>query len=261
MIYGAIIGDIVGSRFEFDKSPKTKHFSFFDHRCKFTDDTIMTIAVAKALMMPANTEDERKKNIITQLKKFGRKYPYAGYGRAFMGWLMDNDSSPYNSWGNGSAMRCSIVGWLYDNIDTTFTVAKNTAEVTHNHPEGIKGAQATAAVIYMARKRYSKNDIKSYIEKRFGYNLNRTCAEISPTYKHTESCQETVPEAIICFLEGTDFEDVIRNCIYIGGDTDTLGAIAGAMAEAYYGVPEEFKREVSRYLDRDLLTELKTIEM
>lgn len=259
MLYGAIIGDIVGSRFEFDRSPKSKHFSFFDPRCNYTDDTVMTIAVAIA-MINSKSNDEITPNLIKTVKHFGRKYPYAGYGSAFMGWLMDNDSNPYNSWGNGSAMRCSIAGWLYDDYNLTLERAKQTAEITHNHPEGIKGAQATAAVIYLARNGVSKEEIKRTIIQDFGYDLSRTCDEISPTYRHVESCQETVPQAITCFLEGTDFEDVIRNCIYIGGDTDTLGAIAGSMAEAYFGVPDEMKRECKRYLDPFLLKALNDIE-
>lgn len=266
MLYGAIIGDIVGSRFEFDRGNKSKDFALFDPRCNFTDDTIMTLAVAKAMIDSSNieNEDEIKNNLINTVRLFGRKYPFAGYGSRFTQWLCGLDSVPYNSYGNGSAMRCSIVGWLYDDLDTIITRAKNTAEITHNHPEGIKGAEATAAAIYLARKGIKKNAIKKYIIDKFSYDLSRTCDEIRPTYHHVESCQETVPEAITCFLEGTSFEDVIRNAISLGGDTDTLGAIAGSIAEAYFGVPEYMKKEAKKYLDsylREILTNIESMEI
>ena len=187
------------------------------------------------------------------MKKWGSYYPNAGYGHMFLWWLNNEDSKPYNSWGNGSAMRVSPIGWMYDNIEDTRRMAKITAQVTHNHPEGIKGAEATASAIFLARMGYSKEEIKQYIEQEFKYNLNRTCNEIRPTYHHVESCQETVPEAIIAFLEGTDFEDCIRNAISLGGDSDTLTCITGGIAEAFYGIPDNIFKEGLHYLADEFL--------
>lgn len=263
MIYGAIIGDIIGSRFEFKHNLNIhKNFTMFDSKCKVTDDSIMTIAVAKAMIDSIDIvdEDKIKDKLKYYVKLLGRKYPNAGYGSSFKNWLMSNNSMPYNSYGNGSAMRCSITGWLYNNLNTTRQRAKNTAEITHNHPEGIKGAEATASAIFLARNGFNKKEIKDYIQKEFNYNLNRTCNNIKITSNYSNSCQETVPEAIICFLESLSFEDTIRNCVYIGGDTDTLGAIAGSIAEAYYGIPQNIKNISNNYLDRYLLNLLFEIE-
>ena len=274
MIYGAIIGDVVGSRFEHDKGTKTKRFDLFSSNCKFTDDTVLTIAVANAIMdyyetisksilSESNITDNYKriiKLVIDNLKKFGNLYLNVGYGKGFKSWLNDPLSNPYNSYGNGSAMRCSICGWICDSIESTKLLAELTAIVTHNHPEGIKGAQAVATAIYMARNAYSKNDIKNYIQKEFNYNLDRTLAEIRPTYSHKSSCQESVPEAIICFLESKDFEDAIRNALSIGGDTDTIACIAGSIAEAFGHVPYKFIIESSKYLDINLNNALMSIE-
>ena len=243
-MYGAILGDIIGSPYEFDKGNKSKDFEMFEGDAGFTDDTVMTIAVAEALTATLGEDDDFiKDSIVYSMKRWGKKYPDAGYGLRFIDWLASTDPKPYDSYGNGSAMRVSSAGWLYDTLEETLHAAKLTSEVTHNHPEGIKGAQATAAAIFMARTGSSKEDIKNYIVSEFGYDLSRTCDEIRPTYKHVESCQETVPEAITAFLEGESFEDVIRTAVSLGGDCDTLTCIAGSIAEAFYGVPEDLLDE------------------
>lgn len=252
---GAIIGDMVGKPYEFDRSPKVKNFGpLFTKRSGYTDDTVMTIAVAEGLMkagIDADT-DKIKQEIIRSMKAWGRKYPHAGYGGRFGKWIRSDDDKAYGSYGNGSAMRVSSVGWLYDSLERTREVARATAEVTHNHPEGIKGAEATASAIYLARTGKSKEEIKKYIIDEFEYDLSRTTDEIRPAYHHVESCQETVPEAITAFLEGKDFEDVIRNAVSLGGDCDTLTCIAGGIAEAYYGVAEEYKDEALIRLKEDM---------
>ena len=196
--------------------------------------------------------EEIRTEVVRSMKKWGQKYPDAGYGRKFYWWLKANDPQPYGSWGNGSAMRVSSAGWLFDTIEETRKAARLTAEVTHNHPEGIKGAEATAAAIFLARTGSTKEGIREYIVREFGYDLSRTCDEIRPGYHHVESCQETVPEAITAFLEGNDFEDVIRTAVSLGGDCDTLTCIAGGIAEAFYGVPEEMKAECRRRLPEDM---------
>ena len=204
----------------------------------------MTVAVAEALIDTIGQDDKTiKDTLVRSMKKWGTKYPGAGYGGCFYDWLFSDNTKPYRSYGNGSAMRVSAVGWLYDTLEKTRLIARLTAEVTHNHPEGIKGAEATAAAIYMSRTGRSKDEIKSYIIREFGYDLSRTCDEIRPTYHHVESCQKTVPEAITAFLEGTDFEDVIRTAVSLGGDCDTLTCIAGGIAEAFFGIPDFIKAE------------------
>lgn len=256
-MYGAILGDIIGSPYEFDRGNKTKEFPFFDKGCSFTDDSVMTIAVAEALMLANGMgiiDDEKatKDLVIDMMRKWGRKYPGAGYGHRFYTWLKLKDREPYNSYGNGSAMRVSSAGWLFDDLETTRKIARWTAEVTHNHPEGIKGAESTASAIWMARNGCSKGEIKEYIIKEFGYDLSRTCDDIRPGYYHIESCQQTVPEAITAFLEGDDFEDVIRTAVSLGGDCDTLTCIAGSIAEAFYGVPDYLKDECEKRLPDDM---------
>ena len=256
-MYGAILGDIIGSPYEFDRGKKTKDFPLFRRRSKFTDDSVMTIAVAEALMRAGAmgvSEDEQKTKdlIIDMMHKWGHKYPDAGYGGRFYQWLADSAREPYNSWGNGSAMRVSAAGWLYDDPDTTRRIARWTAEVTHNHPEGVKGAESVASAIFMARNGSSKEDIRAFIENDIGYDLSRTCDEIRPGYRHVESCQETVPEALTAFLEGKDFEDVIRTAVSLGGDCDTLTCIAGSVAEAFYGVPDYLMNECERRLPDDM---------
>ena len=233
---GAIIGDMIGAPFEFDRGGKTKSFPLFGKGTEFTDDTVMTVAVAEALMM-SSFSGNIKENVIWYMQKWGKEYPDAGYGARFNVWLHSEDPQPYNSYGNGSAMRVSAAGWLGKDVDSVLRLAKLTAEVTHNHPDGIRGAQATAVCIYMARKGFDKKTMKNYVMEEFGYDLTRTCDEIRPGYHHVESCQQTVPEAITAFLEGEDFEDVIRTAVSLGGDCDTLTCIAGSIAEAFYGIP------------------------
>ena len=252
-MYGAILGDIIGSPYEFDMGDKTKVFPLFSEDSYFTDDTVMTIAVAEAFMCATDDEEVIRQRLIQSMQKWGHRYPGAGYGVRFCGWLESSDPQPYNSFGNGSAMRVSAVAWLFNDLDTVRRMARISAEVTHNHPEGIKGAEAIASAIFLARTSHSKADIKAYIKKHFGYDLSRTCDEIRPGYYHVESCQETVPEAITAFLEGDSFEGVIRTAVSLGGDCDTLTCIAGSIAEGFFGVPEELKKECEKRLSQDLL--------
>ena len=253
-MYGAILGDIIGSPFEFDRGDKTKDFKLFSRRSHFTDDSVMTLAVCEALLKVGQdvTVKEIEDAVISSMQSWGRRYPHAGYGGYFRRWLTARHPEPYNSYGNGSAMRVSAAGWLYDSLKKTRTIAKATANVTHNHPEGIKGAEATASAIFMARNGSSKEEIKKYIENEFHYDLNRTLNEIRPGYHMDETCQKTIPEAIIAFLEAKDFEDAIRNAVSLGGDTDTLGAITGSIAEAYYGIPEWLITECRKRINKDM---------
>ncbi len=239
-MYGAILGDIIGQPYEFNGKGKTKDFPLFCPHPTFTDDTVMTIAVCDGILKAGLDADEvtMKTSIITSMQLWGHKYPHAGYGGKFYRWLAMESTKPYNSYGNGSAMRVSSVGWFYESLERTREVARWSAEVTHNHPEGIKGAEATASAIWMARNGKFKAQIKEYIRKEFKYDLNRTCAQIRPKYYHQESCQKSVPESIIAFIEGTSYEDVVRNAVSLGGDSDTQACIAGAMAQAFYGLPE-----------------------
>ena len=258
-MYGAILGDMIGSPFEFDRGDKTKDFELFTKGCQFTDDSVMTAAVAKALIEvgPDASKEEIEEAVIANMQNFGKRYPHAGYGRRFRYWLWKRNPKPYNSYGNGSAMRVSAVGWLDPTLERTREVAVYTAEVTHNHPEGIKGAEATASCIFLARNGASKETMKEYVTQEFGYNLNRTLDEIRPTYHHVESCQQTVQEAIIAFLESEDFEDAVRNAVSLGGDTDTLAAITGSIAEAYYDMPEFLRAECRSRVSEDLLNVLE----
>ena len=251
---GAILGDIIGSPYEFDQGGKTKDFPLFSSNSEFTDDTVMTLAVAKGFMDAGLDADDEtlRQSLVHAMHEVGEQYPDAGYGARFGAWLFLEGSEPYNSFGNGSAMRVSSVAWLYNDLDAVLRAARISAEVTHNHPEGIKGAQATAAAIFLARTGHSKAEIKSYIENTFGYDLSLTCAEIRPDYHHVESCQKTVPEAITAFLEGESFESVIRTAVSLGGDCDTLTAIAGSIAEGFYGVPEYLRTECYARLNPDL---------
>ena len=257
-MYGAILGDIIGSPFEFDRGDKTKEFDLLTKGCDFTDDSVMTIAVGEALLAvgPEATVKEIEEAVVTNMQDWGKRYPYAGYGGRFRYWLRERNPKPYGSYGNGSAMRVSAVGWLYDSLERTREVARATANVTHNHPEGIKGAEATASAIYMARNESSKEEIKEYIEREFHYNLDRTLDEIRPGYHMDETCQRTVPEAIIAFLESKDFEDAIRNAVSLGGDTDTLGAITGSIAEAFYGISDVLIAECRSRIDEGLMTDI-----
>ena len=261
-MYGAILGDIIGSPYEFDRGNKTKGFPLFSGCSEFTDDTVMTIAVADAFLsvQPDTDDGTIRQRGVAKMRKYGRLYPHAGYGVRFCRWLSAKDPQPYGSYGNGSAMRGSAVGWLYDDLETVRRMARLSAEVTHNHPEGIKGAEAVASAIFLARTGSTKAKIKAYIEGNFHYDLRRTCDEIRPNYYHVESCQETVPEAITAFLEGESFGDVIRTAVSLGGDCDTLTCIAGSMAEAFYGVPENLKAECRNRLPEDLLEVLARFE-
>ena len=257
-MYGAILGDIIGSPFEFDRGDKTKEFDLFTKGCDFTDDSVMTIAVGEALLAVGTqaTVKEIEEAVVTNMQDWGKRYPYAGYGGRFRYWLGERNPKPYGSYGNGSAMRVSAAGWLYDSMERTREVARATANVTHNHPEDIKGAEATASAIYMARNGSSKEEIKEYIEREFHYNLDRTLDEIRPGYHMDETCQRTVPEAMIAFLESKDFEDAIRNAVSLGGDTDTLGAITGSIAEAFYGIPAVLIAECRRRIDKGLMMDI-----
>ena len=245
ILIGAIAGDIIGSKYEF-MSMKSLNFPLFSEYSQFTDDTIMTVANADWLL----TGD----SLSGIMLGYGNRYPNAGYGGLFCNWLQQDNPQPYNSFGNGSAMRVSPVGWAFDSLEETLEKAKESAEVTHNHPEGIKGAQAVAACIYLARTGKSKQEIKEYIESTFGYDLNRSCEEIRPDYVFSETCQESVPESIIAFLDSTSFEHAIRLAVSLGGDADTMGAITGSIAEAYYKeIPEEIKKEVLERLPEEFI--------
>jgi len=223
---GAIAGDIIGSVYE-SHPIKTKDFPLFHPRCRFTDDSVLTIAVAQAIL----TDGDYRRWVW----EMGRRYPHAGYGGSFIAWLYSNDPQPYNSWGNGSAMRVGPVGWAFDTVDDVLREAARTAEISHNHPEGIKGAQAAALSVFLARTTRDKGLMKKEIAGRFGYDLNRTVDRIRPSYGFDVSCQGTVPEAIISFLDAGGYEDAVRNAVSLGGDSDTLACITGAVAEAYYG--------------------------
>lgn len=261
-MYGAILGDIVGSPFEFDRGDKTKNFDLFTQGCRFTDDSVMTIAVADALITVGKDADKKaiEEAVVKKMQEWGRRYPNAGYGGGFRHWLLDENPKPYGSYGNGSAMRVSSVGWLYDSLERTREVAAYTAEVTHNHIEGIKGAEATASCIFMARKGTAKEVIKAYVEENFGYNLDRMLDEIRPDFHMDASCQGTVPESIIAFLESDSYEDAIRNAVSLGGDTDTLAAITGGIAEAYYGMPDNLKAECQDRVTGEMLDVMNLFE-
>lgn len=262
---GAIIGDIVGSRFE-SNNYRNKDFEFFHKDCEVTDDSIMTLAIAKAIMetekmiKPAingfNNEEYYsvlEEMAITYMQKLGRKYPNSGYGLMFGQWILNNQPKPYNSFGNGAAMRISPVGIIARTTYEAKLLSEAVTGVTHNHEEGLKGAEAVAIAIYMARKGYTKEEIREEIERNY-YPLNFTINEIRDTYQFNETCQGTVPHAIQAFLESTSFEDAIRMAISLGGDSDTIAAIAGSIAESYYGVPETLKEKALSYLDDELLS-------
>jgi len=246
LIIGAIAGDIIGSVFEWH-NVKSISFDLFCLESRFTDDSVLTLATMSALIN--NT------GYAQAYHSFGRKFPNVGYGHSFRSWLLSNNPKPYNSWGNGSAMRISPVGWYGNSIDEVMMEAQKSAEVTHNHPEGIKGAQATASAIFLARSGKSKDDIKNFIIENFSYDLNRTIDDIRPGYKFDVSCQGSVPEAIIAFLESTDFESAIRLAVSLGGDSDTIACITGGIAEAYYQtIPKHIVDNVLTILPDELLT-------
>ena len=247
-IIGAISGDVVGSLYEF-RPIKTKDFSLFSYNSSFTDDTVMTLAIAKWLC-----EDRNSKNVlIKNLKYFGNMYPNAGYGGRFRKWLNQDSPEPYGSWANGSAMRVSPCAWVADSLEEAQSLARTSAVVTHNHPDALTGALATSDAIYLARIGADRDEIRQHIEVRYEYNLSLSLSEIRPGYKFDVSCRGSVPEAILCFLEARDFEDAIRNAVSLGGDADTQAAIAGSIASAYWDVPENICDETINRLDSFLL--------
>ena len=261
---GAIIGDIVGSRFEFNNH-RSKKFILFTDKCKVTDDSIMTLAVAKAIMeteknlkLSSNSSVNNyyyyellKSMTIRYMQEIGRKYPYCGYGGMFGRWIFSDNPKPYNSFGNGAAMRISPVGFIAAAEDEAKKLSETVTAVTHNHKEGIKGAEATVISIYLAKNGASKEDIRQKINENY-YYMNLTIDAIRDTYEFNETCQVTVPQAIVACLESNSFEDAIRTAISVGGDSDTLAAITGSIAEAYYGVPEDIKEKALTYLDEGL---------
>ncbi|MDR3069125.1 MAG: ADP-ribosylglycohydrolase family protein [Cellulomonas sp.] len=255
---GAVVGDIVGSRFEFDRGGKTTEFELFGPGCDYTDDTVMTLAVAEALLEVDGDEDRADAALVRAMRAFYRAHPAptGGYGGRFAVWLADPDAGPYGSFGNGSAMRVSSVGWLFDTLPEVERWAQITARVTHNHPEGVKGAQATAAAVFLARTEgpspAAKARLRTYVQDRFGYDLRRTLDEIRPGYRHVETCQQTVPEALTAYLESDGFEHAVRLAVSLGGDSDTLAAITGSVAEAAYGIPEAIRTEALARLPEDL---------
>ncbi len=241
---GAIAGDIIGSRFE-HAGIKSKGFELFSRQSVFTDDTVHTIALADCLLHNIPYQEK--------LREYFHYYPNAGYGGRFRHWARSPQPKPYGSYGNGSAMRVSPVAWFYEDLDTVLKEARHSAEITHNHPEGIRGAQTVAAAVFMARTGSSKAEIKSYVEDHFKYDLSSTIGEIREDYRFEVSCQASVPQAFIAFLESTDFEDAVRNAVSLGGDSDTQACIAGSIAEAYYGeVPQAIEDETLVRLDERL---------
>lgn len=252
-LLGAIAGDVIGSVYEF-AGQKEYEFPLFDKRSKFTDDSLLTIAVADAIL--------HQRSYLECIREYALAYPHSGFGGYFRRWMHSDDPRPYNSFGNGSAMRVSAVGWAFDTLEEVLSEAEQSAAVTHNHLEGIKGAQATALCIYLARTGSSREEIKQQVQARFVYDLERSLDEIRPSYKFNETCQQTVPEAIIAFLESNDYEDAVRKAISLGGDADTLAAITGSIAEAYYGgVPAEIVDEVMKRLPVDLKSVVKEFGM
>lgn len=251
-IVGAICGDIIGSVYEWERI-KTKKFPLFSDESRFTDDTVMTIAVAEAFV--------KDRDYQSSMLRWGRKYPFCGYGGSFGEWLRSENPKPYDSYGNGSAMRVSPIGCVFHTPEETLREADLTARPTHNHPEGIKGAQATALSIFLARMGASKKEIKKEIDGRFNYDLDRSVAQIRKTYGFDETCQKTVPEAIICFLESTDYKDAIRNAVSLGGDSDTLACISGGIAAAYYKeIPQSIIAEATKRLKPEMIDVLNKFE-
>ena len=258
LLFGAIIGDIVGSRFEFNNH-RNKQFEFFHKNCFITDDSIMTLAVANALCDYKKNKGELQDITIKWMQKLGRPYPNCGFGGSFYRWIYSNNPMPYNSYGNGAAMRVSACGLIGRNIEEVQFLSKCVTEVSHNHAEGIKGAEATAVCVYLARTGKSIEEIKTYVNEHY-YTLDFTLDEIRNTYKFNETCQDTVPQAIQAFLESTSFEDAIRCGISIGGDSDTICAITGAIAGVYYGIPQDFIHKSLEYFDDRLLKAYNQID-
>lgn len=251
-IIGAIAGDVIGSAYEFN--PTRDHdFDLFTPQSTFTDDTVLTMANALWLL---EDEQHTPETLVRIMLDMCRKYPNRGYGGRFACWIHDTDPQPYNSFGNGSAMRVSPVGYYAKSLDEALELAKISAEVTHNHPEGIKGAQATAAAIFLARQGKGKQEIRDYVEKTFNYDLSRTLEQIRPTFSFDETCQRTVPEALTCYFEGKDYEDVVRLSVALAGDADTIAAIAGSIASATQDVPADISQQVISLLSEEFCTTL-----
>jgi ADP-ribosylglycohydrolase len=254
-IIGAIAGDVIGSVYE-HRPIKTKDFNLFSRWCQFTDDTVMTLAIANWLC-----EDKTSKDVlIRNLKFFGNLYPNAGYGGRFMKWLAQDSPEPYGSWANGSAMRVSPCAWVAESLEEAQELAKLSAIVTHNHPDGITGALATSDAIYLARVGASKDEIRDHIEVRYGYDVSYVMDDIRPFYSFDVSCIGSVPESIVCFLDAENFEDAIRNAVSLGGDADTQAAIAGSIAAAYWDVPLGIANITLRHLDSTLLSVYQNFE-
>jgi type I restriction enzyme M protein len=247
---GAIVGDVVGSRFEFDNI-KTKDFELFPEGCFVTDDSIMTLAIGKAIMDCRGDYQDLGRKATSFMQEIGRPYLNCGYGGNFYHWMYTDDPAPYNSYGNGSAMRVSGCGLVAESLDEAKLLSTKVTEISHNHPEGMKGAEATAVAIFLAKDGKDKHAIKAYINENY-YPMDFRLDEIRESYRFNETCQDTVPQAIMAFLESTDFEDAIRNAISLGGDSDTLAAIAGSIAEAYYGVPADIGEKALAHLDNRL---------
>ena len=255
---GAVAGDIIGSTYEFTRM-KDYDFELLPEESRVTDDTVMTLAVAQWLYQ-YDKVGHTKERLVDCMKNLGLAYPYAGYGSMFNAWLWREESYPYGSYGNGAAMRVSPIGLYARTLEEAMALSIISAEVSHSHPEGIKGAQAVAAAVWMANKWFPKYAIRDYIESTFGYDLSRTIDEIRPTYKWDSSCQRSVPEAIIAFLDGRDFEDVVRLAVSLGGDADTQAAIAGGIAACAYPIPEHIAEECERRLPTELLEIMRNYE-
>lgn len=248
---GAIIGDIAGSRFEWNNI-KTKEFELFTAGCHPTDDSIMTLAIAKAILQCNEDHAGLEQETVKYMQKYGRRYPDAGYGEQFYSWLFTKNPKPYNSFGNGAAMRVGPCGFAAKSLDEAIALSKAVTKVTHNHPEGMKAAEAVTTAIFMARSGKKMPEIRDCIEKKY-YKINLTLDAIRPTYDFDVTCQGSVPQAFEAFFESTGFEDAIRNAVSVGGDSDTIAAIAGGVAEAYYGIPSEIREKALAFLDDDLI--------
>lgn len=255
---GAIIGDIAGSRFEW-RNHKSKEFELFAGNCCFTDDSVMSLAVAQAILDCQADTDALRAAAIRRMQEFGRRHIHAGYGGRFVEWIMETEPAPYNSWGNGAAMRVSACGFAANSLQEAAAMSEAVTAVTHNHPEGLKGAQSVAAAVYLAKSGKSKKEIKAHITAHY-YNIDFTLDEIRDSYAFDVSCQGSVPQALEAFFESADFEDAIRGAVSIGGDSDTIAAIAGGIAEAYYGVPDTLREKATWYLTEDLKQTLKAFE-
>ncbi len=255
---GAIIGDIVGSRFEW-KNIKSKEFDLLTRGCIPTDDSVMTLALAQAILVSRADFSDLSEKAVQCMQSVGRRYPNCGYGGRFRIWMFSDNPQPYGSFGNGAAMRVSPAGFAAESLEQAKQLSYKITAVTHNHPEGIKGAEATTVALYMARTGSTKEEIREVIDRQY-YPMNFTLDEIRPTYQFNEICQDSVPQALMAFFESDSFEDAIRNAISIGGDSDTLAAICGGVAEAYYGIPDDLRKRAEKYLDDRQMTILEMFE-